>query len=196
MTGNSVYRTVGIVFADTRADHLGTDERSNTAYHMNGSGTGEIVEAHLCEPAAAPNPVTADWIDNSADYYAVNAIYQEVGTFCHSTGNNSCCGCTEHSLEDEVGCARIAGTVITFYEEVRRSDKAANIGTKHQAKAQNPENYGTEAHIHDVLHDDVAGVFSSGKACFNHCEARLHREYQEGTYQHPYSIDRYIFVHL
>ena len=195
MAGNSVYRAIRIVLANTCANHLRTDEGSNAADHMYCGGAGKIMEAQLRQPAAAPNPVAADRINNSTDNQAVNAINEEVGTLCHRTGNNRCCCCAEHSLEDEERRARIACAIITLYEEVRRTDKAADIRAKHQAEADNPEHYRAKAHIHNVLHNDVGSVLRSRKACLDHRKARLHRKYQEGTYQHPYRICGYIFVH-
>ena len=139
MTGNSVYRAVRIVLANTCANHLRADEGSNAADHMYCCGTGKIMEAQLRQPAAAPNPVAADRINNSTDNQAVNAINKKVGTLGHSAGNNRCGRCAEHSLEDEVRRARIACAIITMYEEVRRTDKAADICAKHQAETDNPE---------------------------------------------------------
>ena len=144
---------------------------------MYGSGTCEIMEAHFGQPAAAPNPVTADGIYQSADQNAINAVNQEVGTFCHSTGNDGSCGSAEHGLENEEAGGRISSAIITLHKEIRCADKAAYVLAEHQAKAQNPEDDGAKAHVHDVFHNYVSSVFSSGKAGLNHCKARLHREY-------------------
>ena len=59
---------------DTRANHLGTNQSCNTTYHMDCCGTCKIVEAHLCQPAAAPDPVCLDRVDqcgNDAGVYTV-----------------------------------------------------------------------------------------------------------------------------
>ena len=148
---------------------------------MYSSGTCEIMEAHFGQPAAAPNPVTADGIYQRTNQNAINAVNQEVGTFSHSTGNDGGCGSTEHSLENEEAGGRIAAAVVPGYEKVRSTNEAADILAKHQAKAQNPKDDGAQAHVHYILHYDVSSVFSSGKAGLYHGEARLHRKYQEGT---------------
>ena len=36
-----------VVFSDTGAEDQSADESGHTAYHMNGCGTGEIMEAKL-----------------------------------------------------------------------------------------------------------------------------------------------------
>ena len=44
---------------------------SSAAYHVYGGGACKVVEAKLAEPAAAPDPVPGDGIDNGADGKAV-----------------------------------------------------------------------------------------------------------------------------
>ena len=41
---------------------------SDTADHMYGSTSGKIMEAKLRKPAAAPDPVTGDRIDDQRDH--------------------------------------------------------------------------------------------------------------------------------
>ena len=49
---------------------------------------------------------------------------------------------------------------------------------RHQAIAETNKNNGADAEVHQVLHDDVAGVLCSGKARFNHGKPALHEEHQ------------------
>ena len=148
---------------------------------MYGSGACEIMEAHFGQPAATPNPVTADGIYQHTNQNTINAVNQEVGTFSHSTGYDGSCGSTEHGLENEEAGGRISSAIITLHKEIRCADKAAYVLAEHQTKAQNPEDDGAQAHVHYILHYDVSSVFGSGKASLYHGEARLHRKYQEGT---------------
>ena len=57
------------------------------------------------------------------------------------------------------------------YDEDTRCVSIPNVEIREEfiraiknAKTQNPENDGAEAHIHDIFHDDVAGIFGSGTA--------------------------------
>ena len=59
------------VFADARAYHFGADEGGDAAYHVYGGGACKVVEAKLAEPAAAPDPMPGNGIDDSADGKAV-----------------------------------------------------------------------------------------------------------------------------
>ena len=51
------------VLADAGPKDLGADQRADAADHVHGSGTGEVVEAQLSQPAAAPDPVAGDGVD-------------------------------------------------------------------------------------------------------------------------------------
>ena len=71
------------------------------------------------------------------------------------------------------------------HEKVRRSDEAADVRAEHEPEADDPESRRTQCKIHDVLHDDITGVFSPGQACLAHGKARLHKKDQRGSQQHP-----------
>ena len=54
--------------------------------------------------------------------------------------------------------------------------KGRRARAKHDAKAEQPVQRRADAKIHQVFHQDVAGVFGPGKACLAHGKARLHEE--------------------
>jgi hypothetical protein len=56
---------------------------------------------------------------------------------------------------------------------------------EHEAKSDGPEGNGADRKIHEVLHDDVDGIFSSGKAGFHHGEPGLHEKDQGGGHKRP-----------
>ena len=74
VAGNGVDGTVFIVFADTGSQQPGADTGAHAAHHMYGGRAGKVVEAHLCQPAASPDPVAGNRVDNQADSNAVNAV--------------------------------------------------------------------------------------------------------------------------
>ena len=51
-----------------------TDQGTNTTNHVDTVGTGEIVEAHLRQPAAAPCPVCFNRIYDCGDYCGIYTV--------------------------------------------------------------------------------------------------------------------------
>ena len=90
---------VYLEFTDTGAEDLCADKSGDTADHVDRAGAGEIVEAHLTEPAAAPDPVRFDRIDNSGDNTRVYTIGEEFGSLSHCARNDGRCGSAEHEVE-------------------------------------------------------------------------------------------------
>ena len=68
MTGDCFWFSVPVIFSDTRIKDFCTDACGDTADHMYGSTSGKIMEAKLRKPAAAPDPVTGDRIDDQRHY--------------------------------------------------------------------------------------------------------------------------------
>ena len=138
------------------------------------------MEAELRQPAAAPNPVAGNWINDRTDDHGIDAVRAELGSLCHGTRNDGRCGCTEHSLENQGGEAALAA--------VGHEVKAANECTsaaEHDAKANQPINRRAERKVHQVFHDDVAGILGTGEAGFHHRKACLHKEYERRAEQRP-----------
>ena len=98
---------VGFKFADSGSKDLGADQGGQTAYHVDSSGAGEIVEAQLSQPAAAPDPVCFHRVDQSGDHAGVYTVGQELGTLCHCAGNDGCGGCAEYQVEYKVGVVKV-----------------------------------------------------------------------------------------
>ena len=199
MARNTIGSTISVVLADTRAKHISTHQGSHTAYHVNHSRTGKIMEAHICQPATAPGPMTGNRVNHQAQQCADNQISGELGTLCQSTGKNGSGGSTEHGLENQVSKGRIA-CILTYIpvleEEIRRADEASNSITKHQAEAYNPEKDGTQCQIREVLHGNITGILRPGQTALDHGKTRLHKEYQTGAKDHPQGIYRRITARI
>ena len=63
MSGNGVDGTVRVIFADAGTQQVCADAGAYAAYHVYGGRTGKIVEPHLGQPAAAPDPVSGNGVD-------------------------------------------------------------------------------------------------------------------------------------
>ena len=188
VTRNCTSLAILSVLADTGTEDCSTDKGGNAADHVYRRGACEVVEAKLCEPAAAPDPVTGDRIDDRRNNHRVNAVCREFGALCHRTGNNGRSSCTEYGLENQ-GRPVVALTDNAVREEIKAAEEWA-CRTEHDAEAENPEDRRAEREVHQVLHNDVAGILCSGEAGLNHCEARLHEEYQRRRNKRPAYVHR------
>ncbi len=151
------------------------------------------MEAKGGEPAAAPAPVSADRIDDEGDHGAVHAVGLEVRALCHGAGDDRRSRCAEHGLEDHIAPQRHRLRNDTCFcgvgaadEQIRDSDESAESSVKHDREADEPEARGTDAEVHHVLHQDVAGVLCSCEARLAERKTRLHEVDECRTDQHPY----------
>ena len=165
--------------ADTGAKDLGAHQSGDAAHHVNGAGAGKIVEAQLSQPAAAPDPVRLDGIDQGRDDAGVDAVTQEFGTLCHSAGDDGRRSGAEDQIEYEVGPVEAP----IGCEDIKAglADQADQILTQQEAEADENEDHCTDTEVHQVLHDDVTCIFGAGKASFHHGKAGLHPEDQRSA---------------
>ena len=176
------------VLTDTGTEDSCADKSCDAADHMHRRGACKIVEAKLCEPAAAPDPVARDRVDNCGNDHRINAVCRELGALCHRTGNDSRSSCTEYGLKDQ-GRPVVALTDNAVSEEIKAAEERA-CRAEHDAEAEDPEDWRAEREVHQVLHNDVAGILCSGEAGLNHCEAGLHEEYQRRRNKRPAYVHR------
>ena len=171
--------------ANTGAQQLRANEGGDAADHVNRAGTGEIMEAKAGKPAAAPDPVGLNGVNQCGNDAGIDAVGQELGALSHSTGNDGRGGGAEHQVEYEAG--EIEAFVGSEQVEAGFSDETEQILTHQQAETDQDEYNRADTEVHQVLHDDIAGIFGSGKAGFHHCKASLHPEYQSRADQIPYT---------
>ena len=135
------------------------------------------MKAQSGKPAAAPDPVTGDGIYHEGDQCTVCAVCFEIGTLCHGTGYDGCCGCTEHCLENHVAHGGKGSEIVGAADErIKTADQGAGA-SEHDAEAYQPVTGCSNTEIHKVFHQNVAGVFRPGHSRFTESEAGLHEEY-------------------
>ena len=182
-----------VVFADPGTQDSCADAGAHAAHHVNRRGTRKVMESQSAQPAAAPDPVAGNGIDEGGDAERVEAVGNEPGPLRHSPGDDGGRRGAEDRLENEVGKQGHPGgqdgVIVPSDEGVQPSDDGPGPG-KHQSKAQKPVSRCANAEVHEVLHQDIAGVLGSGKACLAHGEARLHQEDQSRSQQNPDGADR------
>ena len=151
------------------------------------------METQLTEPAAAPDPVAGNRIDQQGDGGGVDAVGAELGALRHGAGDDGGGGGTEDRLENGVGPQGDAGrenAAVIFHDHRVKPAEEAGARAKHDAEADKPETGDADAEVHQVFHQDIAGVFGPGEAGLAHGEARLHEKDQRCAQQHPNGVDR------
>ena len=180
-----------VVLTDTGAEHGRADAGADAADHMYCRGTGKIMESQLTQPAAAPDPVPGDGVDKQGNTGRVNAVSAEFGALCHGAGNDGGRGRAEYGLENGKRPQRNAG----------RGNKAVILGdagiqpahdrasrAEHNAEAEQPEAWRANAEVHQILHQDVAGVLRPREAGLAQGKARLHEEDHCSAQQYPNGV--------
>ena len=61
------------------------------------------METDLRKPAAAPDPVCFDGVNQGGDYAGVDAVRKKFRSFCHSPGYDGCGSCAEHKIKYKIG---------------------------------------------------------------------------------------------
>ena len=189
MAGNSPALAVRGILANPGSECDRTDKRQHTTHAVDNRRTGEIVEAQLAQPAAAPGPVTFDRVDEQGDESAVNQIHGELGAFCHGTAHDRGGRGAEHGLEDQETLHGEVTLVERQVTPVGGTDEAGAVAAEHEAETDKPEQQGAEHEVHKILHQDVRRVLAAGETRLTQCKARLHEENEHRSQQHPYSIE-------
>ena len=171
------------ILANAGAEKLCADESGDAAHHVDRAGAGKIMEAQLGKPTAAPNPVGFDGVNQSGDYSGVYAVREEFGALSHGPGYDRGCGCAENKIEYKVRPveAFITGENI----KTRLTDQSNKVFPEKQIKADQNKHDRTDAEVHQVLHQYIAGVFRPGKAGLHHGKAGLHPEHKGCANQKP-----------
>ena len=153
------------------------------------------MEAQLAEPAAAPDPVTGDGVDDEADGRRVEAVGAELGALCHGAGNDGGGGGAEHSLEHHVDPQRQAAEIVAALDErIKTADEGAGA-RKHHTEADQPVAGRADTEVHHILHQNIAGILGTGQARFAKGEACLHEEDHERRNQCPCNVCRVVHTH-
>ena len=141
------------------------------------------MEAQLGQPAAAPDPVCLHRIDESGDHRRVDAVGKELGALCHGAGYDGGGGCAENKVEHEIGPVKVLITGENI--KTRLADQTQQVFPQEQIKADQNKYNRTNAEVHQVLHQDVAGILGPGKASLHHGKACLHPENKSRADQKP-----------
>ena len=174
---------VPLKLSDAGTEDGGADQRADAAHHVNAGGTREVVEAHLRQPAAAPDPMRLNGIDHSGDDRGIDAVRKKFGSLRHCARDDRGRGGAKDQIEDEAGPVEVG--IVGEDIQSGLSDEADHILAQQKACTDHDEKDCSDAEVHQVLHQDIARVFGAGESGFHHGEARLHPEDQSGPDQKP-----------
>ena len=152
-----------IELTDTGSQQFCTDQSGNTTYHVDRTRSCEIMEAKLCQPAAAPDPVAGDGVDDQADGGGVAAVGAELRALGHRAGDDGRGSGAEHSLGTPRRPRPQRAEVIAAADErIKPADERTGTG-KHDAEADEPVARRTDTKVHHILHQNIAGIFCTGQ---------------------------------
>ena len=157
------------------------------------------MEPQIGKPAAAPDPVPGDRINHHGDNGAVDTIGRKFRSLRHRPGYNGGRRRAEDTLKNYEGPFGDSGRkhrIIISHQEKIKSAENASPGTEHDTKPNKPEDRSSDTEIHQVFHNDIAGVLCSCKSGLHHGKSGLHKENKSGAKQHPYRIDSRHTLHL
>jgi len=133
-------------------------------------------------------------IDDRTGYDAVGDIGLELCSFRHGTRYDRGRRRAKYQLEEILrlqGNAgpgeRVKGRTRIVQEKSGRSEKRVTR-SKHQPETDKPEKETAERKIHQVLHEDIAGVFGTAKTRFQQGETGLHEHDEHGSKYYPYRV--------
>ena len=115
-----------VILADPGPQDLSAHPSGNAAYHVDGGGACEVMEAQLGQPAAAPDPVAGHRVNDQGDHQGVDAVGDEFGPLRHGAGDDGGRRGAEDRLEDKEGGQRHAirqnGGVVAPHQGVKAAD--------------------------------------------------------------------------
>src|SRR5690606_15220291 len=139
------------------------------------SGSCEVIESIVVQPATAPFPAAENRIDETGEEKCKDEIRADFYTLSNRTRYDRTSSCTENSLEQEVGpvgvaTARVAeGGVVRSCRktELTKSEPSLNEikGTWiHQSKPYDCVDNNADTCVDSVFEQDVYGVFCLRKS--------------------------------
>ncbi len=134
-----------------------------------------------------------DRVDEAGDAEAVEQVADESGAADHRARGDGGAGVGEGELEEPECQERDAGGFVggrrVLQEEPVIADEAVAVA-EHEGEAEGVEENAAKAGVHDAFHQHVDGFTGAAEAGFQHGEADLHAEHQEGGDQRPDRVER------
>ena len=186
-----------IIFADARAQNQRPGQSRPAADRVHGGVPGEIHKAEIGQPAAAPDPVPDDGVDDQREHKGKEDERKVLDALGHRAGDDGGRRAAKHKLEKELAPERHGGSQrIVIKAEVRAAQHKQMLGAdegvvaaEHQPPAQQHKAQRGHGKDDKVFGQDVDAVFGAGKARLHRGKAQVHKEHEDRRQQHPQSVD-------
>ena len=181
-----------------RPKHDRTDEGDHAAHRVDNRAAGEVVEAQRAEPAAAPDPVNDNGVDENGDEGAIDQVADKIGALGHRAGGNGAGRGREGELEEEhrqrrdIECAKRLAHHVHAGHEQRSAEQAAVARPERDTETNHPPHNSREASVDEVFEQRIHGCCLPDHAGFQQRKPGLHEEDQEPGEQHPGGIDTHL----
>ena len=154
---------------------------------------GKVQKAQVGQPAAAPDPVAHDGVDDQGEHKGEHDKGDVLDPLCHRAGHDGGGGAAEHQLEEELPPEGYVGGqgVVVEGEVALAQDKQVLgaeegvVAAEHQPPAQEHKAKGGHGKDDEVFREDVHGVFRPGHARFERGKPQVHEEHQDGRQKDP-----------
>ena len=187
MAGDRPWLAVLVVLADAGPDNQNAGEGRNSAEHVNHARAGKVAVAQFGQPAPAiPYPMGHYRVDEAGDERCVDEVGHELDATGNRPGNDGGGSRRKYDLEQPLRAAAriVEEEPVSVGEETTHRRTA--IG---ESKAKRPVHDAADREVHEILHDDVAGVLGPGEPGLDERKPRLHEHHQGCGHYQPHLID-------
>src|SRR5581483_11669524 len=144
------------------------------------------------EPVRTPRPVTDDWVNEAGHRDTIEKVADKSGATDHRAGSDRRAGVREGELEEpecqERHARRLVRCWSIFQEEPVISDESVPVA-EHERGTERVKEESAQTGVDDALHQHVHGLARAAEPGFEHGEAHLHSENEEGSDECPGSVD-------
>ena len=181
MAAQVVGAAVGVELAGARPHDRRAGQGNEPAHRVDHPGAGIVLSAQDAQPAAAPDPVAVQGIDDRANQEAVGEVRLGLGALGYGPGHDGSGGAGKDHLEHPVhiDLPIAAGPHPAGQEKVIGAGNAGRRSSHHQGKAESPERQGSNGEVHKALGHIVDRAFGPDQAGPQESEPGLHKKDQE-----------------
>jgi hypothetical protein len=200
VTGDGHRASLIVVLAEARSEEQGPRQRRHRAGEVDDRRAGEVLHSELGQPAAAPDPVPHQRVDDASEDYREYHVHRELGPLEHRAPDDRQGHSAERHLEEELGRERDLGPrepgVDVVDRACRRVEEPALrphdgvAGAEGDREPHGPEQERCDREVHEYLRYHAPDVLHPREADLQHREPRLHEQDQDRRYEDPHGVHR------
>ena len=172
---------VGVELAFARPHYRRAGQGDEAANGVDDAGAGIILRPQHTQPAAAPDPVAVQGVNQRANQEAVGEVGLGFGALGDGAGDDGGGGAGKDHLEHPVhiDLPVAAGAHSAGQEKVIGAGDAGGGSSHHQGEAEGPEGEGGDGEVHKAFGHVVDRAFGADEAGAEESEPGLHKKDQE-----------------